>query len=89
MNFEPLLQILKEYGPVIAGVLALVADILIGSIVLFHSRIVKRAISKAIDRNEFTICPYCHEKIHLKDVVFRLPTGQIDQNLNGKPDDEE
>lgn len=88
MNSD-ILQILKEYAGVIAAGLAFVADVVIAFVVGFNSRLVKRVLNQAKKRETFTVCPHCHKKIMLSDISFRLPTGEIDNDLNGKPDAEE
>lgn len=88
MNSD-ILPILKEYAGVIAASLAFVADLIIAFVVGFNSRLVKRVLTQAKKRETFTVCPHCHKKIPLTDIDFRLPTGEIDNDLNGKPDVEE
>lgn len=88
MNFD-ILQILKEYAGVIAASFAFVADMIIAFVVGLNSRLVKRVLNQAKKRDTFTVCPHCHKKIMLSDMSFRLPTGEIDNDLNGKPDSQE
>lgn len=80
------LSFLKEYSHVLAAGFALVADLVIGSVVMFHSRLVKRALTKAKERDTYTICPHCHRQIKLSQIDFRLPSGDKDNDLDGKPD---
>lgn len=35
------------------------------------------------------LCPHCKKESALEDVHFLLPSGAVDDNLNGTPDDQE
>lgn len=49
----------------------------------------KEYLEKAKSRETYTVCPHCKSKISFSELVFHLPSGQVDQDLNGIPDDEE
>lgn len=84
-----LIPTLKEFLPYIVSGFAFVFDAISLGVVVAIGRRNKRMLQRAKDRDTFTICPHCHEKVALSDLDFRLPSGELDNNLNGKPDDQE
>ena len=47
---------------------------------------IEKALDEAKQRETYIICPNCKKKIPLSEISFRLPSGEVDNNLNGKPD---
>ncbi len=48
----------------------------------------RQLLDDAKARSTYSICPECGKKIYLSDLSFHLPSGQLDDDLNGIPDDE-
>lgn len=70
----------------IAGIITALAS-LIAVIVGFRKSFkLKEALEEAKARETYIVCPGCKKKIPLSEIDFHLPTGQVDNNLNGKPD---
>lgn len=62
-----------------------------GSLVIgITSAVRSHKLSKALDdakrRQTTIVCPHCHKESPLSEVNFRLPGGEIDNNLDGIPD---
>lgn len=49
----------------------------------------ERLLDDAKARETYFICPKCKSKVLLSEVDFHLPSGSLDNNLNGKADLEE
>lgn len=55
-----------------------------------RSNVVLRSRLKAAQRQGYTFkCPHCKKEMPLSDISFYLPSGELDNNLNGIPDDKE
>lgn len=52
-------------------------------------KMLEEQLDKARSNDIYCECPHCHSKIDLCDLNFYLPSGKIDNNLNGIPDDSE
>lgn len=74
----------KFFAIVIAGFFMLVFTVF-GIIV---SRLVSRRVTKARSVT-FTKCPHCGEMFTLSECDFILPSGEVDNDLNGVPDSQE
>lgn len=79
-NWETILTI-------VAGLLTAMATLL----GITNHRINKiRKLMKQSDGNGYRIvCPHCHKESPIEQVTFKLPSGALDNNLNGIPDDQE
>lgn len=49
----------------------------------------KKALQAANERGTQVLCPHCKKKSPLHEVKFILPSGDVDNNLNGVPDSQE
>lgn len=47
-----------------------------------------RLLDDAKKRQTYTICPHCHKKLYLAELDFHLPSGSLDNDLDGSPDDQ-
>lgn len=50
---------------------------------------IEKILQEAQERETYTVCPRCKKKVRLSELLWHLPDGSIDQNLNGVPDDAE
>nr|CAI9752420.1 hypothetical protein YKEOBPQY_YKEOBPQY_CDS_0008 [Microvirus sp.] len=48
-----------------------------------------RMLDDAKKRQTYLICPHCSKKVYLSEIDFHLPSGSLDNNINGLPDDRE
>lgn len=75
--------------------LATLGVALVSSIVAFISGIVSyrqssklgKQLQVAKERETYSICPHCGKKVYLSEMSFRLPSGAVDNNLDGKADE--
>lgn len=49
----------------------------------------KDALEQAKKKDTRILCPKCHKESPLSEVHFLLPSGALDDNLNGIADEEE
>lgn len=49
----------------------------------------RQLLDDAKARSTYAVCPECGKRIYLSDLSFHLPSGQLDNNLNGVPDEKE
>lgn len=57
---------------------------------LIRSNVVNLRKIRAAKRQAYTIrCPHCKKETPINEVTFLMPSGKVDNNLNGIPDDEE
>lgn len=57
---------------------------------LIRSNVLSRRKIRAAARQAYSIrCPHCKKETPITDVTFLLPSGKIDNNLNGIPDEDE
>lgn len=80
-----------DAGVIIAACSALgsVAAAITGLVSFLKARKYSRYVEEARKRQVWCSCPHCKKTIYLDQLKFRLPTGEIDDNLNGIPDDKE
>lgn len=72
-------------GVAIAGALTAVINALIAG---KRSAKLAQQLEQAKERETYATCPHCGKKIHLSEMSFRLPSGALDNNLDGKPDED-
>lgn len=79
---------MKHWPEIVSGTLAICAAItgLVGAI---NARRFMKYLDKAKERETYAVCPHCKKRIPLSEIQFHLPTGEVDNNLNGKPDEDE
>lgn len=57
---------------------------------LIKSNVVSRRKLKAAQRSCYQIrCPHCKKSAPVTEVTFLLPSGKVDNNLNGIADEDE
>ena len=69
---------LATFGAVLAIINSIVAEVRV--------RKLQKQLDAAKERETFIECPHCKKKILLSEMSFRLPSGALDNNLDGKPD---
>lgn len=47
-----------------------------------------RLLDDAKKRQTYIVCPHCHKKAYLAELDFHLPSGSLDNDLNGISDDQ-
>lgn len=78
---------LSEYWQVIANILSWIAVIVVYVDAKVSKKLVKGLIARAKANGTYLLCPHCGKKVELKDLDnLYLPTGCIDNDLDGKPD---
>lgn len=82
MNLEELPE-LASLGVALAS--SLVAFIS-GIVAYRRSWKLGKQLEAAKERETYAVCPHCGKKIHLSEMSFRLPSGALDNDLDGKPD---
>lgn len=80
------LEWLGTYWPEISAGAVSVAGAIVGIINAVRSRKMKNYLRNAKMRETYTVCPKCNARIPLSDLHFRLPSGEVDDDLNGIPD---
>lgn len=83
MNFDFLTP---ELITAVAGAATAIAAGIVAVISARKSFKFEKALEAAKQRDTYCICPHCKKKISLSEIHWILPTGEIDDNLNGKPD---
>lgn len=86
---EEFIKLLADYWPIIvSSVLSLVTTIVTGvSLSLRHKlKITRCDLEKARMNHVYFTCPKCGKKVTLNEVTFHLPSGDVDDDLDGLPD---
>lgn len=86
---EEFIKILADYWPIIvSSVLSLVTTIVTGvSLSLRHKlKLTRCDLEKARLNHVYFTCPKCGKKVTLSEVTFKLPNGDVDNDLDGFPD---
>lgn len=74
-------SIVNVFMGVINGIAAIV--------LLVKSKSFSLYLKKAKQRETYTVCPHCKKEIPLSELSWHLPSGEVDNNLNGVPDRDE
>ena len=82
MNQDFIIQVTTA-GVAIAGALTSVINVIIAG---KRSAKLAQQLEQAKERETYATCPHCGKKIHLSEMSFKLPSGALDNNLDGKPD---
>jgi len=77
----------NDWAAIVTAATSLAVALVSGIVALVKSHQVKQALDNARQRETYIICPHCHKKAALSEIDFRLPSGQLDNDLNGVPDD--
>lgn len=83
------LAFLESHWLEISAAFASVIAVVTAVINLRKNAKLSKALESAKTRGTQVICPYCKKSAPLSEVRFILPTGELDQNLNGVPDNAE
>ena len=86
---EELIAFLYQHRNLILVILASVQTLFaaLGSLLMFRLTGSMKSVLKAARlRGTYTVCPHCGTEIKLGDTDFLLPSGEVDNDLNGKPD---
>lgn len=75
-----------QYWPEFVGGIVAIAGAIVGIINAIYARKFAKYLEDAKKRETYTVCPYCKKKIPISELHFHLPTGQLDDDLNGLPD---
>lgn len=78
-----------DWVALVGALVSLVGGITALVVVLVNAKNTKKittALDEAKQKSVYFVCPNCHKKIPLSEVDFHLPSGAVDNNLNGKPD---
>lgn len=87
---EEFIKILADYWPIIvSSVLSLVTTVVTGvSLSLRHKlKLTRCDLEKARMNHVYFNCPRCGKKVNLNEITFHLPSGDVDNDLDGLPDD--
>lgn len=71
---------LATFGAVLAIINSIIAEVRVRKLQL--------QLDAAKQRETYIECPHCKKKILLSQMSFRLPSGALDNNLDGKPDED-
>lgn len=81
-----MIDFFTSYWPeFVSGTIA-IAGAVVGIINAVNAHKFKKYLDDAKKRETYTVCPYCKKKIPISELHFHLPTGQLDDDLNGLPD---
>lgn len=84
MNQDLIIQVTTA-GVAIAGALTAIINAIVAG---KRSARLAQQLEQAKERETYATCPHCGKKIHLSEMSFRLPSGALDNNLDGKPDED-
>lgn len=84
MNQDLIIQVTTA-GVAIAGALTAIINAIVAG---KRSARLAEQLEQAKERETYATCPHCGKKIHLSEMSFRLPSGALDNNLDGKPDED-
>lgn len=69
----------------VSGALSIFAAIT-GVFAAINAHRFSKYLENAKKRETYTVCPHCKKKILLSELAFHLPSGEVDQDLDGRPD---
>lgn len=79
-------EILVEFGSLALAVSSAIISVINAIVSARRSYKLSQELDAAKERETYIECPHCGKKIHLSEMSFRLPSGALDNDLNGKPD---
>lgn len=82
MNTDFIIQVTTA-GVAIAGALTAIINAIVAG---KRSAKLAQQLEQAKERETYAVCPHCGKKVHLSEMTFRLPSGAVDNNLDGKED---
>lgn len=83
-----MIQQILDNLPLILTTLGAIAGAVVAVCALLRGRRLEKYLDQAKARETYTVCPHCKARLPLSDLVFHLPDGAVDNNLDGKPDKE-
>lgn len=86
MDFVGFLQ--AFWPELVTGTIAICTAI-VGVLNVVNSHKFTRYLDAAKQRETYIECPHCKKRIPLSEIQFHLPSGEVDNNLNGRPDSQE
>lgn len=84
-----LIEFLEAHWPELTAAAAALASIVTTVVNLGKTKHLEKALAAAKRRQTSIVCPHCHKESPLSEVNFKLPSGELDNNLNGVPDNSE
>lgn len=86
MNLDLSPEAVTAYATAAVSVIGAIGSLVAAIMSFFKSRRLARILDDAKERETYTVCPYCKKKIHLSEMDFHLPSGALDNDLNGEAD---
>lgn len=90
---EIVIEFIKEFGSLIlSGLTAVISPfcvLMISRSQKAKIKLLEKELSHAKEKECYTVCPHCQKDIRFSDLTFYLPSGDIDNNLNGIADKDE
>lgn len=83
------IQFLQGFWPQLTSGVIAIASAVVGVISVCRGYKFTKYLNDARQRETYIECPHCKKKIPLSEISFHLPSGEVDNNLNGKPDAQE
>lgn len=83
------IEFLQVYWPQLVSGIVAICTAVAGVIALIQTKKFSRYLDAAKQRETYIECPRCKKKIPLSEINFHLPSGEVDNNLNGRPDSQE
>lgn len=84
-----ILEFCRDYGVQLGTALVALMTAIAGVIATIQTKKFKNYLDAAKQRETYIECPKCKKRIPLSEIHFHLPSGELDDNLNGKPDNQE
>lgn len=84
MNLSP--EVIVAISTSAASIAAAIVSVIKAFSAAKKAAKLERLLEDARARSTYTICPHCKEKLYLTDLSFFLPSGSLDNNLDGIPD---
>lgn len=79
-------EILVEFGSLAFAVSSAIIAVINAIVSARKTAKLAEELEAAKMRETYIECPHCKNKVLLSEMRFRLPTGALDNDLNGKPD---
>lgn len=81
-----MINFLEAHWVEITAAIGALGAIVTSVINLAKTRSLTKALEAAKRRQTVIVCPKCHKESPLSEVDFKLPTGELDNNLDGVAD---
>lgn len=83
---KELLEFCRDFWPLLVGGFVSACGALVTVITALKTKKFVDYMNNAKQRETYVECPRCKKKIPLSEINFHLPSGEIDNDLNGRPD---